>query len=297
MSLSRELILGRAISAFAVSVGTSLALESIFISDQPSIDPDRIPPQKVNIGNYDEFWINIATLFRNLIGALPKEGANSVSSPDIKEALINEMAYIADLVSHYSERKTNTIFYVCEYKKIEAMESKFIMVRKDNTVNQKNYRALLNKTLQDILNSVGKDDNVRLFDSDINVSPKGKPAISSKKCRAIILTHNAFDLTSQHRFANLDLIESHSGVLKKRAMFYTKYLNGNDLPMIPFMRSLLPVFGDRENFSPIAISIRKALLDLAVKNRWTQLTTIAKIKDNLNQLPNKFMVDTINSII
>lgn len=63
----------RTVSAFPLSVGTSLALESVFNGVQEPIDPNRVIPQKVEINNYDAFWINVGTLFRNLYNALNKD--------------------------------------------------------------------------------------------------------------------------------------------------------------------------------------------------------------------------------
>lgn len=294
---SSDVIANRAISAFGVSVGTSLALESIFRFEQPSIDPDRKIPQHVNIQNYDEFWINVATLFRNMIGALPKEGSNTVIVPDLAEALINEIAYINQLVEYQSSGKTQVIFYVCEYKTIDSMGTEYIHVRRDNTTNQKIYTALQNQSLQEVINKIGKGDNFRVFDTDINVTPKGNPGVAVRKSKALILTHIPYDLTSWNRFTTLDLIESHSGVLKKRSAWYTKYLNGKDLPNIPFVRGFIPVFGDKEQFSPMDIKLRKEIIEIAKANNWTQLTTLPKIKSNLAGMKNKFYLTILNTIL
>lgn len=295
--LSATTVATRATSAFAISVGSSLAFESLFHSDQPSIDPARIPPQKVNILDYQEFFINVSTLFRNLMGALPKEGAQGVIVPDLKDALINEIAYIKALVEFHSNSKTNVIFYVCNYKKIEAMQSNFITIRKDNTVSQKIYRALHNQAIAGVIKEIGAGDDFRIFDSDVNVVPIGKPSIVPFKGKGLIMTHYTWDLGSYNKFTSLDLIESHTGKLKKRSEFYTKYYHGKDLPNIPFYKSMIPIWGDSEHFSPVDMKVRKAILEVAKQNNWTQLTTIAKIKDNLSNIKDVYLAEVIKSII
>lgn len=295
--LSATTIASRATSAFAVSVGTSLGLESIFQSDQPSIDPTREIPQKVNILDYQEFFINVSTLFRNMMGSLPKEGAQGVISPDLKDALINEIAYIKALVDFHSSGKTNVVFYVCNYKKIESMQSNFITIRQDNTVNQKIYRALHNQAIAGVIKEIGAGDDFRIYDSEVNVVPLGKPSIVPFKGKGLIMTHYAWDLGSYNKFTTLDLIESHSGKLKKRSEFYTKYYHGKDLPNIPFYKSMIPIWGDNEHFSPVHMKVRKAILEVAKQNNWTQLTTMAKIKDNLNNIKDKYLAEVITSII
>ena len=62
----------RTISAFPISVGTSLALESLFAPRLETIDPER-KFERVDVTKYSEVWINLSTLFRNIVGAVEKK--------------------------------------------------------------------------------------------------------------------------------------------------------------------------------------------------------------------------------
>ena len=63
--------------------------------------------------------------------------------------------------------------------------------------------------------------------------------------------------------------------------------------MIPFMEGLLPVFGDNETFSPMAISIRREIIEIAKVKAWTQVTTPAKVLFDLNHSKNQFLIENI----
>lgn len=289
---------GRTISAFPLSVGTSLAFESIFRSTQPSIDPERKVPQWVDMGDYQEFWVNLSTLFRNMMGALDKTAALTVNYHQLRDALIGEMETIQSLVRNEGGNKTKVIFFVCGYEKLAKSESKFVQLRKDDTVNQKIYRALHDQTLKLILAELHQSDTLRVYDSEIGKPPPNGPSTpTTGKPVALLLTHIAWDLTSFKNFTTLDLIESHTGALKKRPQWYSKYQNGRELVMIPFMEGFLKVFGDSEHFRPMDIRLRKDIIELAQEYRWTQVTTREKVRSNLDQLKNPYYRDILKTVL
>jgi hypothetical protein len=109
----------RDVSAFPFSVGTSLGLESLFDGPNESIDPDRQIPQQVNITDYNELWINCATLFRNMYTAIPRDRLSEVVSRDCVDVLATEMSQILELVNEQSQGKTRVIYYICSYKGLE----------------------------------------------------------------------------------------------------------------------------------------------------------------------------------
>jgi hypothetical protein len=281
----------RATSAFPLSVGTSLAFESVFQTTSPSIDPDRKIPQKVNLGDYNEFWINLRTLFRNMMGSLTKEDAQRVNSHNFKDAMIQEMDTIASLIRNEGSAQANLIFYTCEYKKLYSEESKFVVLRRDSTDNQKIYTALQDQAIVLILKELKQSASLRVYDTEIN-----KEGNANKK-NALIITHAAYDLLSHRNFSKFDLLESHSGVLKSKSMFYTKFMDGKNLPMIPFIKGMFPVFGDSEHFRPGDIKLKRAVIEMAIKNNWTQLTTLPKIKANIQEMPNRYFADILKDLL
>jgi len=282
----------RSLSTFPLSVGTGLAFESLFQGTMERIDPERVIPQMIRLEDYSEFWINLSTLFRNMMSSLNKEDGAGVISSQLKDSLMSEIDVIQSLVTNEGGGKTKVIFYVCEYKKLESKYSsnQYVAVRQDNTTNQKIYRELHNQAVKLILTELGQSDTLRVYDSEI---AKGVPMKSS----ALIITHSAYDLLGYRNFNKLDLLESHTGVLRKKPEWYLKYLNGSEIPMIPFMEGFFPVFGDKEHFRPMDFRLRKEIIELAVQNKWTQLTTVAKIRSNLDQLKNQYYKDVLKTVL
>lgn len=281
------ILASRTVSAFPLSVGTSLALESIFESSSPSIDPERVIPQKVNILEYTEFWLNLSTLVRNIIGSLSREDSARVFPGELAEVLDGEVEMIQFLTSQQSFNRTTPIFYVSNY---QDMQSSYphATIRMDRTDNQKQYRSLHNQTIEKFLQKNQGSTTIRVFKRDLTTENKPK---------ALIMTHMAYDLVSHKAFSHLDLIESHTGILKSKALWYTKYQDGKNLPMMPFDVGLLQVFGDKETFAIKDIKLKKAIIELAIECQWTAVTTRSKILFDLDRLKNPFHAQLVKEMI
>ncbi len=82
----------------------------------------------------------------------------------------------------------------------------------------------------------------------------------------------------------LDLLESHTGVLKTRKEFNTKYYDYKKLELenMPFQRKLLAIFGDHVLFKPYPLKIRQVFIDVARKSKWTPITSEYKVDNDIN---------------
>lgn len=277
----------RDISAFPVSVGTSLALESLFKPVLEPIDPERKIPQHVNLDDYDELWINVFTLYRNLMAALTKEHTQSVSFREVAEGIVQEIDYITEIFNSYKTRVTQKIiFYISDYKGI-GDQNKFVNPRKIATDTQIHFSELYVATAKLLIEHYRNYSNFKLFKSEI------KPDV---RCKALIITHVAFDLVSYENFRELDLLESHTGILKKYPTWHTKYYNGKELPDLPFNLLLLKIFGDANTYRPMDMRLRKEILAIAKANRWTPVTSESKVRRDLNQMKNQFFIDNLKTL-
>lgn len=269
----------RALGQFPLSVATSLALESAC-----GIHPDhetRNPPLR----NHAEFWINMKTLFRNLEGALEKSFAATVMPTPLAEALLQEMEQIRRIVSEYAPR-CKVVFYISNYK---GMEKKYphAQLRVDHTPKQKHAAALYVNTIE-TLNKINQHHGIEIF--ELKLEPKGT-------VDAMILTHVPYDLLSYSKFSNLVLVESHTGNIRQRPQWYSKYYNGSELPMMPFREDLIQVFGDKETFRPMPNKLRKDLIDLATKYNWSTVTTRDKILYCLEKLQDPYSREVLKSML
>lgn len=259
----------KTISSFPISIGTSLSLESVFVGRLDPYDPERVIPQKINVTNYNEAWFNVATLFRNLVGALPSESIHALSPDAFALSLLQELEVIDSLFKIEGSDICKPYYYYCSYKKmIDNYTRKKIKFRESTTDKQLLYDDKYRKTIQ----FIEKHYSGRLHSLDSSIKPM-------QRNKAIILTHIPYDLVSYKYFDQLDLLESHTGKLKSRYEFSTKYhsLGEEKLDYMPFLEKLLMIFGDKILIQPADIKIRRSIVEIAKNREWTPYTTEAKV--------------------
>lgn len=110
------MLLDRTTSAFPLSIGTSLAIESLFEGRQSSYDPSRVPPERIQISKYNQVWINIATLYRNILGAIDKNEIKKVHQNDLANTIIYEMQILESIFQNEGANIATPIFYINSYK-------------------------------------------------------------------------------------------------------------------------------------------------------------------------------------
>lgn len=286
-----DIISSRTVSALPLSIGTSLAFESVFEPRLPAYDPSRVIPQMVDLSKYNAIWINITTLIRNIIGALPKTSAHQVTPDDIKDAIIYEMQLLSEMTNTASSGNCKCLFYHHTYRRLlnNPLTTKFIKFRLPNTTLQIAYDNTVNKTML----LLERDKSLDITTTDSELSP------DNSNDKALIFTHVPYDLVNYSDFRKLDLIESHTGKLKTRREWYSKYypIVGSDMSILPFTRKLLLIMGDHILIKPIDIRFRKLIMDIAIARKWTPLTTPAKIRMDLDTgINEKYLLEVYDRI-
>ena len=275
----------REMGQYPLSVATSLALESA-TGIHPEVQHKEIPIKQIRL-----FWVNVRTLFRNMMGSLSKDDQGGVVAEELAKAILEEMDQIVAIVKEHSGSLTKVVFYVSDYASLEVRYRKAVP-RMDNTPKQKEYTAIQTQTIGFIQKWYDKERapyELKFF--------RLKLENSDKNMKAMILTHYAFDLCSRREFEDLVLLESHTGAVKKYAQWYTKYTGGKELSMIPFREDFLQVFGDSETFRPMDIKLRKDLIEVATKYGWTPVTTRDKIVFSIEQIKNPYARDILKDIL
>lgn len=275
-----EAIANRAVGQYPLSIATSLAIESAN-GIHPEIIVDKPPILK-----YQELWVNVRTLFRNFMGSLDKIAVKGVTPAEISDALVLEMEQITSIIRDSSQGRCQVVYYVSNYADLES-KYRHALIRRDNTDKQKEYTLIQTQTIEYLLKHVepGKIMGFTL---------KLKPV---QQAKALILTHYAYDLLSSKAFGELTLLESHTGAIKERAQWYTKYYDGKALTMIPFREDFIQVFGDAETFRPQPSSWKKELIDLATKYNWNAVTTRDKIVYGLDTIKDPYMRTIIKEML
>jgi len=243
----------RSQSGFPLSIGTSLSLESVLDPVQPVYDETRVVPKIENITSYTMLAFNVSTLLRNIISSIPFKEAITIPFKDYYEVLLDEIEFLFNTLAL---TEVPSRFYVNTYKYVNETYKDKDCLRKVHTEKQ----VYIDNIIKYCLDKIRKDSDVDIFHKDIKYS---------KEDRLLVMTHVPFDLLSYDNFIKLDLLESHTGLIKTRKDWWTKYypMPGDlDMSFLPLLEYFLTVFGDNVMFSPADISKRKDLYT-ALKNK------------------------------
>lgn len=271
---------GREKGGLPISIGTSLALEGAF-----GVYPDR-PVNPAPIHQTREVWINVRTLIRNLIGCLPVEIKELVTPPVLVPVLLEELAIIEAAVVKASEGMARTVFYCADYTTLSRKFPK-AMLRVPKTPKQIWAQMLEDTAVRQVLSEPLSQD-MRVF----------RYEITGRHQSALIVTHLPVDLLARYSFNKLELLESHTGIIKPYPQWHTKLTGGKELPNIPFNTFSLQVFGDNGNqFGSMPPSTRREVLDLAKEDNWTSVTTPEKIRMSLRKVKDPTTRATLMSML
>lgn len=271
MSIAEQLAYREVGTTVPVAIGTAVAIESL--AEKQSFWPQEI-------------WFNLRTLFRNLYGCINSIVRQKLVGHELTDTFLQEMQVIRDAVSTITNGVSKARFYYCDYRDITMHFPKAVL-RTANTPLQQGYLASEQYCLKPIIDKA-EDHGVDVFHTKI----KGTPV------SVLIVTHSPIDLLWAGSFGKLKLLESHTGAIKPKSQWHTKLTNGKELTRIPFNRLTVQVFGDNNNFfSAMPIKIKKTVLDLAEKYKWTVITTDDKIRYSINQMQDKFGRDWLRSLL
>lgn len=285
MSESSRILAERAIGQYPLSIATSLAIESM-MGIHPEIKVE-MPPVKT----YGEFWVNVRTLYRNLMGAIEADKHAMVTGPYVGEELQREMDRIQAIIAD-GNLGCNVRFYLNNYRDIER-KFPHARIREDATAKQKLFTQTMRLALKRLIELEmprGATEGSRMIVVDLRLQPK-------VQLHTVILTHYPIDLCSAKHFGSLTLLESHTGAFKEKAQWHLKYFNGKELTKIPFREDLLQIFGDNIMFHPYPVEQRRELLEVASKFKWTILSTTELIKYSINQIQNPYFREKLRAML
>lgn len=260
----------RIMSGFPLSVGTSQAFETLFDAVQKPYDPERKLPDRPSLTSFQSCYVNLDTLFRNLVGALDKQQFQNATPAALLATIEEEIDVITQLFQA-SANYCLPIFYHSTYEdlrdKISRYHSDMVKLRVANTDNQRLYED----TRAKVINHLNRRSDKIL---------KIKGALTPDRYESsIVMSHIPYDLVKYSKFNDIVLLESNTGMVKTRAEWYTKFYKhpSATLENIPFNEKTLQIFGDRVLIAPMKISIRDTVIGVAAQRRWTSLTTQEKM--------------------
>lgn len=274
MALNNQLN-DRTITSFGLSIGTGLALESVFDPTQERYDNNRTIPNKININDYVYHYINIYTLIRNILNACSllnvKELHINYTNTTLLNILVAETNLIHALYTNNTDCKV--IFYLPKYKWLLHTLEKTKKLDKNNNYIENVKIIYLYNYITYHVDTLSFVCNLMVLENyNLNFVQNQK---------SLITTHLGIDLC----YKNIDLLESHTGLLKKSNSFNSKYIKlgkDYDMSILPYNDVLLSIFGDKSLIPPTEREIRLKTYELA-KKRWSFTTGRSIIKNDLKR--------------
>lgn len=235
-----------------ISIGTAIALECLFgINRERETPKGQLDPYMY----YDHVSINMCTLMRNIISSMKPEDIQNTTERRFRETLVNEMNIIEQACLEHGNGRITCSFYYNSYKHLK----KFL---KDANLKTKfTTKQLIQHELE---NRIPLQINPREFPYDFT-----NLEITRGKRKNLLLTHYPVDLLL---FKNdvCDLLESHTGRIKKKNEFNSKLKFAND--ETPFNKYTIQIFGDKSGqIVPMDSKTRAAVLEFFKKSNMSKL--------------------------
>lgn len=258
----------RTIGSSGLSIGTHLMYESVF-PNLKKYDETRDIPSNVELKDYNIHYFNLYTLVRNIINSFQETNKDKIKS---NKKLVNKILDEIYLLEEMYQKQTELVFYLCKYDKaIRAYNHGKLLSNYSRHIRYVEFTNFLRSIVS---------KNKPLKDKVMELSYKLPKATPNTK--VLITTHFALDLRNK---LTMDLLESHTGKLKKPTEFNTKYhgLGEADMTNIPFIPELLFILGDDTLVKICDVVTRREIVSTSVSKNWTPLTSrykaLTDIKD------------------
>lgn len=239
------------------AISNFLGISSSFVVNKPS-----------PVTSCDGIWINVKTLARNIQSAIDKDSKTKLQPTDYAVAVHEELEVIFSSLEKFP--KCKLIVYLPTYQSLSIYYPNANLFEATTDV-QKAKAKLDDDIFKEILKMKSSLPGF-VIDTDVLF-----PTIQGMN-RVAVLTHYPVDLISFASGIEVQLLESHTGLLKPKFQWYTKLRNGASLYKIPFNRATLQIFGDNaQMFNPLKIDLRRNFTDVAEQDKWTQFTTPDRI--------------------
>lgn len=269
MSIELDILSTRTVSEnLPISIGSGQALEGF-----------TALLQKPNAA----FWINLRTVIRNAMESISKDYTGKYRPKDLMHVVTTDITFMLDYLRN-SLGVSDIQLYYCMYDDFRSVFPHALAkdVKTPLQIAQQSMEVGTLKLCVDYYKDAKRFGT--LVTGEITTS-------------VIMITHMPIDLLKHKTFSQLWLLESHTGALKGKSEFYTKLTNGKDLTMIPFNKFTIQIFGDNNRMlQAMPNNLKKLIIDLATKHRWTPLTTMELVKFHINTITDMYTRDVLLKI-
>lgn len=270
----------RELGQLNISIGTSLALESVFgVLENPI---EGTP----NIADFTHVWINLRTLFRNIHGALSGDKQNGLQGKDLAVTIFEEALVIRERIKEQTNGAVEVNFYYCMYKNLQVEFPK-ANLKELKTTKQQMFNELENEAMKSCIEFF-KAVQQPVQEFDVRLKDLGE--------RVLLFTHLPVDLVNVKGFSTITLLESHTGKTKTKPLWNSKLSTSMDVSRLPFDRMTLQLFGDGKMFGPLNKQYREKIISIAEKHRWNPSVGKDRVMVCISVEREPIMLAEINSL-
>ncbi len=224
------------------------------------------------MNEYEKHYFNIFTLARNIVSSITDKRVKDglISSTKLMDTVMDEVEIIASL---YQDVKCKPILFIPDYTKLY----KGMNAGKEAKLSSKDY--LLQ---QYVINGLKK----KVYDVSMEVH-HNTYLLKASSGSILITTHVPVDLLNYSKLPNLKLLESHTGKLKDKHMWFSKLhpIGKNPMNIFPFMEELVFILGDKNVSQPMKLSIRRLLHAYGTERKWSTFTNRMVIMQDIKRNP------------
>lgn len=251
-----------------VSMGISLSLERL---NGVGVKHDEHPLTDIErkmLEDSTHLYVNLRTLYRSVFSALDEL---SVRPEDMALTLQQEVESLFLLLDGMVDFKLKPVIYFPTYEGLGRFLPKARLNQATTDLQKKRLQLEIDtyaKASKELISLVQQCDV--LLEEDL------------PPC--LMLTHYPVDLLKVGHDNHIALLESNTGAIKGRPLFSTKLVKDRaQAAFLPFNKMTLTVFGDQNKLiRAYATSPKKALLEIAQRNRWNSMTTPDRIRQTLS---------------
>ena len=264
---NEEATVERVTGSTGLSIGTHLMLESLF--DVEVYDAARAF-KKIDVNKYERHVYNIYTIIRNILGSRDMSTATEyLATPEFVTILQEELQIIAQM---YNGTKCKPEIFYPNYDKLIKEYN-----RNKEDIETVTYK--LHIAIRDFLADYNKKHKIDCINNKDSFKLKGL----NKK--TLLTTHIGLDLFNSGDFF---LLESHTGALKSRVEFSTKYrkFGENDMSFAPWTECIYFVLGDHVFVKGAPVKYKRKLLNILKERK-------VNVKSKLHEVNYMVRTDTL----
>lgn len=255
-----------------ISIGTSIAVDAL--------NPNNVllPDENAASHAITRVMFNITTLIRNYFASMTKEQYQVTDANEAYQDLVQEIERVEQSVKAIP-KKTELVWYWQDARllEMEFPNVEFKTPTTDRQIEEAKRWNVLTEALYEYLSgqrvpqavtvqTLVYENDAHVF-YDIGREPKRELETVG------IITHEPHHLLWESKYKKLFLVESHTGSIKSTATFYTKLATLKKGERMPFNKVSLVMFGDNVHFKPVGIKIRRELLEIAERKKWSLVTS------------------------